>query len=98
VANFGIVTLFFEQQIRWRLLTRKFNFRAFKPSEEQKRRSGMRFVNQIVFRSTMTLNLESQVADSTEGSVSTFYLKSNEFSSVFLRALPFGDGRRPIAL
>ena len=25
-------------------------------------------------------------------------LKSDEFSSVFLRPLPFGDGRRPIAL
>jgi len=27
-----------------------------------------------------------------------FKLKSDEFSSVFLRPLPFGDGRQPIAL
>ena len=26
------------------------------------------------------------------------FLKSDEFSSVFLRHLPFGDGRQPIAL
>jgi hypothetical protein len=29
---------------------------------------------------------------------SLFKLKSDEFSSVFLRPLPFGDGRRPIVL
>jgi hypothetical protein len=30
--------------------------------------------------------------------MSFFDLKSDEFSSVFLRHLPFGDGRQPIAL
>ena len=43
-------------------------------------------INQIVFS-------QGDLADS----VFYIHLKSDEFSSVFLRFLPFGDGRQPTA-
>ena len=49
-------------------------------------------------------HLVSQIYLGKEGNNTPFFfipvilLKSDEFSSAFLRPLPFGDGRRPIAL